>query len=81
MLAGVIFLLTKLTGSEVGLDNNSSFSVIYRTLLLLLSPGVILMMDAEHMKEIMISLPFVTLVNALWYAFVGFLIWRFYVDR
>jgi hypothetical protein len=79
VLMFVIFLLTKLTGSEWGLDGSSSFSVAYRTSALLFSPGAIFMMDAEHPKEIMIGLPLVTLVNVLWYAFVGFLLWRFYV--
>jgi hypothetical protein len=75
----VVFLLTKLTGSEFRLNDSSSLSVVYRTLAFLLSPGAIFMTDAEHLKEIMIGLPFVTFVNALWYAFVGFLLWRFYV--
>jgi hypothetical protein len=79
VLMFVIFLLNKLTGAELGLNDSSSLSGVYRTLAFLLSPGAIFMMDAEHLKEIMIGLPLVTLVNALWYAFVGFLLWRFYV--
>jgi hypothetical protein len=41
----------------------------------LLTPGAILMMDAEHWREILVALPFVTVVNALWYAFVGASVW------
>jgi hypothetical protein len=79
VLMFVIFLVTKLTGSELGLNDSSSLSVVYRTSAFLLSPGAIFMMDAEHLKQIVIGLPLVTLVNALWYAFVGFLLCGFYV--
>jgi hypothetical protein len=81
VLETVIFLFAKLTGWDIGGNDRSSFSVVYRTLVFLLSPGIIFMMDAEHLNEIMIGLPFVTLVNALWYAFVGFLIWSFRARR
>jgi hypothetical protein len=77
VLETVIFLFAKLTGWDMGGNDRSSFSVVYRTLVFLFSPGLIFMMDAEHLKEIMTALPLVTLVNALWYAFVGFLIWSF----
>jgi hypothetical protein len=33
------------------------------------------MMDAEHTREILIALPFVTIANALWYALVGSIVW------
>lgn len=41
----------------------------------LLSPGAILMMDAEHWPTILVMLPCATVANALWYAFVGACVW------
>lgn len=81
VLETAVFLFAKLTGWDIGGNDRSSFSVVYRTLVFLLSPGVIFMMDAEHLKEIMIGLPLVTMVDALWYGFVGFLIGNFRVKR
>jgi hypothetical protein len=53
------------------------FSPFYKLYMvfLLLSPGAVLMMDAEHWPAILATLPFVTVVNALWYAFVGAIVW------
>jgi hypothetical protein len=48
---------------------------LYAVICLLLSPGALLMMDAEHTREILWALPFVTLANAIWYAFVGTIVW------
>jgi len=55
------------------------FSPFYNLLMIfsfLLSPGATLMMDAEHWPDILAAIPFVTVVNALWYAFVGASVWR-----
>jgi hypothetical protein len=54
------------------------FSPSYNLIMIisfLLSPGAILMMDAEHWPEILMALPFVTVADALWYAFVGASVW------
>ena len=48
---------------------------LYGVVCLLLSPGAILMMDAEHTREILWALPFATVANVLWYAFIGTIVW------
>lgn len=53
---------------------SNSYNVI-RIFSFLLSPGAILMMDAEHWPIILVMLPCATVANALWYAFVGACVW------
>jgi hypothetical protein len=57
------------------MDSFSGIHSLYGVVSLLLSPGAILMMDAEHTREILWALPLVTVANAIWYAFVGTIVW------
>jgi len=56
-------------------DSFSWIHSVYGVVALVLSPGAVLMMDAEHTREILWALPFVTIANALWYALIGSIGW------
>jgi len=76
MLAYPVLMLVGYGLDWIGTPNVfSPFYKLYMIVSFLLSPGAILMMDAEHWREILVMLPFVIVVNALWYAFLGLTVW------
>jgi hypothetical protein len=56
-------------------DSFSWIHSLYGVVCWVLSPGTILMMDAEHTRDVLWALPFVTIANALWYVLIGSIVW------